>query len=160
MKITSYFKGAFATTYNIILNAFTLGRYVWLEGRVKDGIFQNWARRFRYQPSRFIQPTTEEEIVALVKNSQSLRLFGSGHSFNGGVLADDTLVSLDRYSGVIWKDPKKKQMAVKGGTRVRDLVREWLLPPNLPMTRRALRAYFPPTFTVPAGTGALSARPL
>jgi len=111
MKISSYLKGAFATTYNIILNALTLGRHVWLEGRVKDGIFQNWARRFRYQPSRFIQPTTEEEIVALVKNAPSLRLFGSGHSFNGGVLADDTLVSLDRYSGVIWKDPEKKQIA-------------------------------------------------
>jgi FAD/FMN-containing dehydrogenase len=122
MKISSYLKGAFATTYNIILNAFTLGRYVWLEGRVKDGIFQNWARRFRYRPHRFIQPTTEDEIVTLVKNAQSLRLFGSGHSFNGGVLADDTLVSLDEYSGVIWKDPEKKQMAVKGGTRVRDLV--------------------------------------
>jgi len=126
MKITSYLWGAFATTYNIILNALTLGRYVWLEGRVKDGIFQNWARRFRYQPTKFIQPTTEEEIVALVENALSLRLFGSGHSFNGGVLANDTLVSLDGYSGVIWKDPEKKQMAVKGGTRVRDIVRDLL----------------------------------
>ena len=122
MKTTSYLKGAFATTYNIILNALTLGRYVWLEGRVKDGRFQNWARRFRYQPRRFIQPTSEEEIVDLVKNAESLRLFGSGHSFNGGVLVDDTLVSLDRYSGVIWKDPERKQMAVKGGTRVRDII--------------------------------------
>jgi FAD/FMN-containing dehydrogenase len=126
MKITSYFKGAFATTYNIILNALTLGRYVWLEGRVRDGRFQNWARRFRYQPAKFVQPTTEEEIVALVKNSSSLRLFGSGHSFNGGVLVDDTLVSLDRYSGVIWKDKAKKQMAVKGGTRVRDIIKALL----------------------------------
>jgi len=83
-------------------------------------------QRFRYQPSRFIQPTTEEEIVALVKNSKGIRTFGSGHSFNGGVLADDTLVSLDRYSGVLWKDPEKKQMAVKGGTRVRDIVSELL----------------------------------
>ena len=39
MKITSYFKGAFATTYNIILNALTTGRYVWLEGRVREGRF-------------------------------------------------------------------------------------------------------------------------
>ncbi|MEJ2286865.1 MAG: FAD-binding protein [Desulfobacterales bacterium] len=126
MKVSSYFKGAFATTCNIILNALTLGRYVWLEGRVKDGRFQNWARRFRYQPAKFVQPATEEEIVALVKNARSLRLFGSGHSFNGGVLADDTLVSLDRYSGVIWQDPEKKQMAVKGGTRVRDIVKALL----------------------------------
>ena len=126
MKTTSYLRGAFATTYNIILNALTLGRYVWLEGRVTDGRFQNWARRFRYQPQRFVQPTTEEEIVALVKNSRSLRLFGSGHSFNGGVLVDDTLVSLDRYSGIIWADAEKKQMAVKGGTRVRDIIKALL----------------------------------
>ena len=126
MKIASYFKGAFATTYNIILNALTLGRYVWLEGRVRDGRFQNWARRFGYKPDRFVQPTTEEEIVDLVKNSNRVRLFGSGHSFNGGVLVDDTLVSLDRYSGVIWKDPAKKQMAVKGGTRVRDIIKALL----------------------------------
>ena len=126
MKLISYLKVALATTYNIILNASTLGRYVWLEGRVSNGIFQNWARRFRYQPGRFVQPTTEEEIVELVKNSKSLRLFGSGHSFNSGIMVDDTLVSLDRYSGVIWKDPEKKQMAVKGGTRVRDIVKDLL----------------------------------
>ena len=122
MKLTGYFKVALATTYNIILNALTLGRYVWLEGRVRRGVFKNWAKRFRFRPAKFIQPTTEAEIVELVKSSKSLRLFGSAHSFNGGVLVDDTLVSLDRYSGVIWKDPQKKQIAVKAGTRVRDVV--------------------------------------
>ncbi|MBW2412444.1 MAG: FAD-binding protein [Deltaproteobacteria bacterium] len=122
MKPTGYFKVALATTYNIILNALTLGRYVWLEGRVRQGVFKNWAKRFRYRPANFVQPTTESEIVELVKSSKRLRLFGSAHSFNGGVLVDDTLVSLDRYSGVIWKDPEKKQIAVKAGTRVRDVV--------------------------------------
>ncbi len=122
MKISSYFRVVFATTFNIILNALTLGRYVWLEGRVRNGVFMNWARRFKYNPKNFVQPTTEAEIVGLVKNSKHLRVFGSAHSFNGGVLVDDTLVSLDRYSGVVWKDPEKKQLAVKAGTRVRDVV--------------------------------------
>ena len=126
MKLIDYFKVAFATTYNIILNALTLGRYIWLEGRVRNDVFRNWARRFRYRPKNFVQPATEKEIVELVKNSKSLRVFGSGHSFNGGVLVDETLVSLDNYSGVIWKDPAKKQLAVKAGTRVRDVVQELL----------------------------------
>jgi FAD/FMN-containing dehydrogenase len=126
MKIFGYLKVAFATTYNIIINAVTLGRYVWLEGRVRRGVFRNWARRFRYRTKRFVQPTTEEEIVELVRNSKSLRLFGSGHSFNAGVVVDDTLVSLDRYSGVIWKNLEKKQLAVRGGTRVRDVVKALL----------------------------------
>ena len=50
-------------------------------------------------------------------------MFGSGHSFNGGVVSDDTLVSLDDYSGLIWKDRHTKRIAVKGGTRVRDVVK-------------------------------------
>lgn len=126
MKFIDYFKVAFATTYNIILNAATLGRYVWLEGRVRDGVFTNWAKRFRYRPKLFVQPTTEAEIIYLVKNSKRLRVFGSAHSFNGGVLADDTLVSLDRYSGVIWKDLEKKRVSFRAGTRVRDVVKALL----------------------------------
>jgi len=47
MKLTSYMRVAFATTFNIILNALTLGRYVWLEGRVRKGAFRNWAGRFQ-----------------------------------------------------------------------------------------------------------------
>jgi len=46
MKLASYIRAAFATTFNIILNALTLGRYVWLEGRVRKGVFRNWASRF------------------------------------------------------------------------------------------------------------------
>ncbi|MGD9114768.1 MAG: D-arabinono-1,4-lactone oxidase [Desulfobacterales bacterium] len=126
MKFISYFKVALGTTYNIILNALTFGRYVWLEGRVRNGVFKNWAMRFRYKPKKFARPTTEQDIVDLVKNSKNLRVFGSGHSFNGGVLVDDTLISLDRYSGVVWKDPQKKQLAVKAGTRVRDIIRALL----------------------------------
>ena len=126
MKLTSYIRGALATTFNIILNALRLGRYVWLEGRVRNGVFRNWAGRFQYNPKNFVQPTSEAEIVGLIKNSRSLRVFGSAHSFNGGVVVDDTLVSLDRYSGVIWKNAQKKQLAVKAGTRVRDVVRALL----------------------------------
>jgi len=77
---------------------------------------------FGIPPPNFVQPTAEAEIIGLLKNSKRLRVFGSAHSFNRGVLADDTLISLDRYSGVIWKNAEKKQLAVKAGTRVRDVV--------------------------------------
>jgi FAD/FMN-containing dehydrogenase len=122
-NLPSYLKVALATTLNIVLNAATFGGYVWLEGRVSRGVFTNWAKRFRYAPSKFVQPTTEGEIVELVKKSRSLRVFGSGHSFNNGVVADDTLVSLDNYSGLVCKYLDNNQIAVKGGTRVRDVVK-------------------------------------
>lgn len=123
MKLFGYLRAAAFTTLNIVLNAATLGRYVWLEGGVRRGVFTNWAKRFRHTPRRFARPTTEQEIVDLVRNSGSVRVFGSGHSFNKGVVSDETLVSLDDYSGLIWKDREGRRMAVKGGTRVRDVVK-------------------------------------
>jgi FAD/FMN-containing dehydrogenase len=130
LRSVSYLKAASATTLNVALNAATLGRYVWLEGRVRGGVFRNWARRFRYAPERFVEPATEQEIAEVVRSSENLRVFGSGHSFNAGVVSDGTLLSLDKYSGpVAGGDAKerdyrsKDQLAVKGGTRVRDVVR-------------------------------------
>src|SRR5215218_2780093 len=122
MKFPSYLKVALLTTLNIALNAVKLGRFVWLEGRVRGDVFMNWARHFRYRPREFVRPTTEAEIVELVRHSRRVRVFGSGHSFNSGIVSDDTLVSLNDYSGLVWKGPDKKQIAVKGGTRVRDVV--------------------------------------
>jgi hypothetical protein len=123
MKFRSYLRAGIYTTLNIIFYALTRGRYLWLEGRVRGGIFHNWAHRFRYRPQNFAQPRTEAELVELVKNANELRFFGAAHSFNDGIVADETLVSLDNYSGVVWKDLAKKQMAFKGGTRIRDVVR-------------------------------------
>ena len=122
MKVFGYLRVALYTTLNILLNGATLGRFVWLEGRVERGVFTNWARRFRYVPRTFAKPTTEQEIVALIQNAGSVRVFGSGHSFNAGVVSNETLVSLDDYSGLLWKDLEKGRVAVRGGTRVRDIV--------------------------------------
>lgn len=132
----SYFYCGLATTLNIIIYILTFGNYIWLEGRVRDGFFSNWLRQFGYRPRRFMQPSCEEEIVNLIKSSTGLRVFGAGHSFNSGVVADDTLVSLDRYTGVIWKDRERKQVAFRGGTRMREVSRllseEGLAFENLP----------------------------
>src|SRR5437016_5971542 len=122
MKYRGYFYVGFATTLNIVLYALTFGHYLWLEGRVRNGVFKNWGKRFRYRPKNLEQPTTEAKIAELVRSAKELRLFGSAHSFNDGVVADDTLVSLDKFSGMLWKNLAQKRMAFKGGTRVRDVV--------------------------------------
>ncbi len=122
MKYRGYFYVAFATSLNIILNALTGGRYLWLEGRVRSGVFRNWGRRYKYRPSNFFTPRTEDELVKLIRDSKDLRLFGSAHSFNTGVVADTTLVSLDEYCGLVNVNPAEKQITVRAGTRVRDVV--------------------------------------
>lgn len=123
MKYRGYLYVAVATTLNILLNALTLGNYLWLEGRVIGGVFRNWGRRFRYQPERFLTPSSENEIVELIRSAQDVRFFGSGHSFNDGVVADTTLVSLDKYTGLVNTDEARQRVTVKAGTRVRDVVR-------------------------------------
>jgi hypothetical protein len=119
MKQRSYLYCALATTLNIILNALTLKKFLWLEGRVRGGRFRNWARQFGYRPANFLQPETEEEIVELVKTGRKIRFFGSGHSFNAGVVSDETLVSLDRYAGLVGIEGNLA--TVKGGTRMREV---------------------------------------
>ncbi len=121
LRIVNYLKQSLGTTFNIVVYLATFGRLLWLEGRVRRGVFRNWARQYRYRPVNFVQPATEQEIIDLIKGAKKLRVFGSGHSFNSGVVVDGTLVSLDKYSGVVWKDVARKQFAVRGGTRIRDV---------------------------------------
>src|SRR6185369_2267931 len=123
MESRSYFYGGFATSLNVLLNALTFGRFLWLEGRVRGGVFRNWLRRFRYRPKNFYKPKTEAELIYAIQNSTDLRFFGSGHSFNEGVVADTTLVSLDDYTGVVAEDPVNKRLTVRAGTRMRKIVK-------------------------------------
>ena len=123
MKRRGYFAVGFLTSWNVILYALSGGRYIWLEGRVAGGEFRNWLRRFRYRPQRVVRPSSEQEIVELVKAGGRIRVFGAGHSFNSGIETAGTLISLDSYSGVVAKDLAKKQVTFKGGTRVRDIAK-------------------------------------
>ena len=124
MKTRGYFYCGLTTTLNIILYALTFGNFLWLEGRVCHRYFRNWLRRFGYRPRHFEMPETEEKIVNLVKNSSGIRTFGAGHSFNSGLVAEDTLVSLDRYTGVIKREGN--HLRLRGGMRVRDASKELL----------------------------------
>jgi hypothetical protein len=123
MKSRGYFYGGLATSLNILFYALTFGHFLWLEGRVRGGVFRNWLRRFRYRPQKFYRPRTEQELIDLIKTSNGIRFFGSGHSFNDGVVADVTLVSLDDYTGIVSVDDANLRMTVRAGTRVRDVVR-------------------------------------
>lgn len=126
MKSRSYFYCALATTLNVILNALSDRKYLWLEGRVKNGIFHNWAHRFRYKPANYAMPSkgNEQAIIDLIGQSSSVRLFGAAHSFNEGIHSDQTLISLDNYSGIVpgGENMEKKQLTVYAGTRVRDVI--------------------------------------
>ena len=122
MRLASYVKVVGATTLNIVGYLASGQRYLWLEGRVHRGVFRNWIRGYRYAPVEYRRPTSQAEVVALVTSARSLRVFGSGHSFNEGVVSDEMLVSLDDCAGLVSADAERGQVTVKSGTRVRDVV--------------------------------------
>ncbi|MFT4166082.1 MAG: D-arabinono-1,4-lactone oxidase [Microlunatus sp.] len=121
-RLSSYLKGGFATTANVAAYAATNGRYVLLEGRRHGEVFRNWALRFAQTPRSYARPTTRAQIVEAVQRPGRLRVVGSGHSFNDGILTEDTLVSLDDYSGLVRIDLDNRQLTFRAGTRVRDAV--------------------------------------
>ena len=122
-RLIGYLRVALFTSWNVLLNGLTLGRYLWLEGRVRNGVFRNWARRFWHRPEIYREPTTEGEIVEIVRKAPHVRVFGSGHSFNDGLRSGDTLLSLDRFAGVVDRKGPPNRLSVRGGTRVRDVTR-------------------------------------
>ena len=123
VTLLSCLRVGLATTINVLANAVTLGYYIWLEGRVRRGSFLNWGRHYRYKPKPFKKPKTEQQIIEYVNGSARLRVCGSGHSFNSGIVSEQTLMSLDDYRGCVRYDPELKQMTVRGGTRIREVVR-------------------------------------
>ncbi|HEY5848689.1 MAG TPA: D-arabinono-1,4-lactone oxidase, partial [Microlunatus sp.] len=121
-KLLSYLRGGLATTANVAAYAASDGRFVLLEGRRCGATFHNWALRYRQRPLRIAQPTTEAEIIELIRSHRRLRVVGSGHSFNPGIVTEEVLISLDAYSGAVSVDPVARQVSVRAGTRVRDVV--------------------------------------
>ncbi len=71
----------------------------------------------------YAEPSEEVEIVRAVRNAAKVRVFGAAHSFNEGNVSEQLLISLDNYSGLVSKDLATSQVTVRGGTRVRDVVK-------------------------------------
>jgi hypothetical protein len=61
MKYRGYLYVALATNLNIFLNALTFGNYLWLEGRVRNGVFRNWGRRYRYRQGKVCHTQVQKQ---------------------------------------------------------------------------------------------------
>lgn len=86
---------------------------------------KNWAGNVIWNPSEIAYPSSQEEIQQLVlkaaNDRKKIRVLGTGHSFTALCQTEDTLVSLDKYQGLITVDTGKMQATVKGGTKLNHL---------------------------------------
>jgi FAD/FMN-containing dehydrogenase len=76
------------------------------------------------QDLRYVHPTTEKELVTLVKKAQSeglaLRVRGSAHSVYQAIYADESPpgninVQLDLYNRILHWDTTRKRVTVQAG---------------------------------------------
>jgi len=79
----------------------------------------NWAGNQSCSPASIERPTTEDELVAIVRRAAEagarVKVVGAGHSFTSIACTDGALVDLDGYGEVVWIDPVARQACVQAG---------------------------------------------
>ncbi len=90
-----------------------------------SGTWSNWSGSVTCSPRRIAQPQSEAEVVDLVRRSadqgQTIRVFGSGHSFVPLCASDDLLMSLDNLSGVESVDVQHREATIWAGSKLHTL---------------------------------------
>ena len=100
------------TFLNIVYYAFSLGKFIFLEGRIgENGIVSNWNKNLNFKPNKFCEPESIDEIIKIINRESKVRVIGAGHSFNKGI-ETDFLISLDKFTGIIRFDEDKKEVKV------------------------------------------------
>ena len=83
---------------------------------------KNWSGKIEWHPNLIAYPSSEEEIQQIVQRAaergQSIRIIGSGHSFNPLWVTEEVLISLDHYQGILAVDGENLQATVKAGTKL------------------------------------------
>lgn len=120
MQYPHFASAAAKTVANALVYLATNRRTLLLEGRFRRGTYRNWSGDRRHRAS-WAQPETEAEVARLVAGADTVRVVGSGHSFNDGLASRGLTLSLDRLTGVVDIDQQTKQATVRAGTRLRDL---------------------------------------
>jgi sugar-1,4-lactone oxidase-like protein len=92
---------------------------------VRRGRFTNWARTQGGPVARYERPSTEGEVVALVRAAAAARrrvkVVGAGHSWSDAAVTDEVLVNLDRLDTVHSVDAASGLATVDAGIRLAEL---------------------------------------
>lgn len=75
----------------------------------------NWAGNYQFQAARIYRPTTVDEVRAIVRSEDTLRVLGSRHSFNAIADSPAALVALDQLNNVVAIDPDRQTVTVEAG---------------------------------------------
>lgn len=88
----------------------------------------NWGRTYSCSPVSIEFPSSEDEIVSVVKsaasNTETVKVVGAGHSFTDIACTEGRLISLDRHNRVLEADKESGLVTVQAGIRIHELNEE------------------------------------
>lgn len=87
--------------------------------------WENWSGLQRCNPVAVLTPATDEQLIDAMNKAKGIRFVGSGHSFMPLVPTNDTIISLDTFSGIVSTDDKNITARVKAGSKLAYLSREF-----------------------------------
>ncbi len=92
--------------------------------------FKNWSRSLEFTPEHIARPQSTEKLQALVREIAAdggrCRVVGQGHSSSPLVNTDETLISLEKMSGVESVDSDAHEAWVRPGTTLEQMGEELL----------------------------------
>jgi FAD-linked oxidoreductase len=88
--------------------------------------WKNWAGNQTARPTSWLEPHDDQELAVQVRsalaNGERIKVVGAGHSFTAIAVADETLLSLDKYNRLVDLDLANNQVTVHAGIRLFDLI--------------------------------------
>ncbi|KAF7724003.1 hypothetical protein EC973_001463 [Apophysomyces ossiformis] len=93
----------------------------------ENHLFQNWAKTFSCQPELYFTPSTEDEVVKIVrlakKHEKTIKVCGSGHSPSDLACTRGFLLNLDNLNSLLRVDRKQCMVTVEAGISLHQLHR-------------------------------------
>jgi FAD/FMN-containing dehydrogenase len=84
--------------------------------------WQNWSGGIRCRPSQTLHPESDDEVADALRRAAAdgaeVRTVAAGHSFTPLAATDDTMISLDRMTGLLEHDPDAGTATIGAGTTV------------------------------------------
>jgi FAD/FMN-containing dehydrogenase len=85
---------------------------------VAAGMWTNWVGNQTCRPLRISAPTSEDEVAAIVAESEQVRVAGAGHSFTPVVATEGVLLDLHGLGGIRSIDRDRRRVVVGPATTI------------------------------------------
>ncbi|MEL0027222.1 MAG: D-arabinono-1,4-lactone oxidase [Perlucidibaca sp.] len=85
-------------------------------------LWRNWSGSQSSRPAAWLRPHDEADLIRQLRSTRGgVRVTGASHSFSALCSTSDTLVSIDRLTGIVSHDADSRQATIWAGTRLHDL---------------------------------------